>query len=99
MVKNVVTLVRVVRLVTGRMALRLKIGPRACSRAGWLGSEQLITMALYTADERIQKCKTCSYFNNTADLQLTTSIKKHVVHNAILLPNTQKCAYSKSYLA
>lgn len=39
-VKSMLTLVLVVMFITGRMALRLKTGVRACSSAGWLGSEQ-----------------------------------------------------------
>lgn len=37
MVKKVLTLVQVVMFMTGRMALRLKTGVRAFSRAGWFG--------------------------------------------------------------
>lgn len=37
MVKNVLTLVQVVMLMTGRIALRLKTKFRASRRAGWFG--------------------------------------------------------------
>lgn len=54
-VKSMLTLVLVVMFITGRMALRLKTGVRACSSAGWLGSEQFTWVALHKAVETIQK--------------------------------------------
>lgn len=57
MVKDMLTLVQVVKFMTGRMALRLKIGARASSRAGWLGSEQFIWIALSAAEKKIKKGK------------------------------------------
>lgn len=38
--KYMLTLVLVVMFMTGRMALRLKMGVNACRSWGWLGPEQ-----------------------------------------------------------
>lgn len=50
MVKYVLMLVQVVMFITGRMELRLKIGRRASSKAGWFGSEQFTRKAPPTAE-------------------------------------------------
>lgn len=47
------TFVRVVMLVTGRIALMVKIGVRASSSAGWVGSEQFTRMAPHRPGEKI----------------------------------------------
>lgn len=56
-VKKVLILVLDFRFTTGRMSLRLKTGVKAFSRAGWFGSEQLISKPPHSANERIFKTR------------------------------------------